>query len=76
MHEIRVFWIIFYSGSTITFYFADQLFNFSIRCRFKKTCSPQVPRPILFGAKLICAGVVIVVAAYSSGNVGIGVVIS
>ena len=42
----------------------------------KKSCGRQVPLPILFDAKLSYAGAVMVVSAYSSRNVALGVLIS
>ena len=72
------------SSSTSSFILAAPLpFTLQINClilalngMLKKSCGRQVPLPILFGAKLSCAGVVIVVAANSSRNVGLGIVIS
>ena len=67
------------SSSTSSFILAAPLpFTLQINClilalngMLKKSCGRQVPLPILFGAKLSCAGVVIVVAANSSRNVGL-----
>ncbi|MDS9950324.1 MAG: putative manganese transporter [Planktomarina sp.] len=66
----------FVAATLLLFYGAERLFNFDIGSALKKARSLQVPLAALLGATPGCGGAVIVVAAYSSGNVGFGAVVA
>ena len=66
----------FVAATLLLFYGADRLFNFDIVSALKKARGLQVPLAALLGATPGCGGAVIVVAAYSSGNVGFGAVVA
>ena len=66
----------FVAATLLLFYGAECLFNFDIGSALKKARGLQVPLAALLGATPGCGGAVIVVAAYSSGNVGFGAVVA
>ena len=66
----------FVAATLIIFYGAERLFKFDIGSVLKKARGLQVPLAALLGATPGCGGAVVVVAAYSSGNVGFGAVVA
>lgn len=67
---------VFVAATLILFYGAERLFNFDIGSALKNARGAQVPLAALLGATPGCGGAVVVVAAYSSGNVGFGAVVA
>lgn len=61
---------VFVAATLMLFYGAERLFNFDIGSALKNARGAQVPLAALLGATPGCGGAVVVVAAYSSGNVG------
>jgi len=66
----------FVAATLLLFYGAERLFNFDIGQSLKNAKGWQVPMAALLGATPGCGGAVVVVAAYSSGNVGFGAVVA
>lgn len=66
----------FVAATLLLFYGAERLFNFDIGQSLKGAKGWQVPMSALLGATPGCGGAVVVVAAYSSGNVGFGAVVA
>lgn len=66
----------FVAATLLLFYGAERVFNFDIGTSLKNAGIWQVPIASLMGATPGCGGAVIVVAAYSSGNVGFGAVVA
>lgn len=66
----------FVAATLLIFYGAERLFNFDIGQSLKNAKGWQVPMAALLGATPGCGGAVVVVAAYSSGNVGFGAVVA
>jgi hypothetical protein len=66
----------FVAATLLLFYGAERLFNFDIGSALKKSRGFQVPLAALLGATPGCGGADVVVAAYSSGNVGFGAVVA
>lgn len=66
----------FVAATLLLFYGAERLFKFDIGTGLKNSKGLQVPLAALLGATPGCGGAVIVVAAYSSGNVGFGAVVA
>jgi len=66
----------FVAATLILFYGAERLFNFDIGTSLRNARRAQVPLAALLGAIPGCGGAVVVVAAYSSGNVGFGAVVA
>ncbi|MGB0798193.1 MAG: putative manganese transporter [Planktomarina sp.] len=66
----------FVATTLILFYGAERVFKFDIGSALKNAKSLQVPMAALLGATPGCGGAVVVVAAYSSGNVGFGAVVA
>lgn len=66
----------FVAATLLLFYGAEKLFRFNIGSALKNSSFAQVPIAALLGATPGCGGAVIVVAAYSSGNVGFGAVVA
>ena len=66
----------FGAATLFLFYGAERAFRFDIGSALKKSGSFQVPLAALLGATPGCGGAVVVVAAYSSGNVGFGAVVA
>jgi hypothetical protein len=67
---------VFVAATLLLFYGAERLFNFDIGASLKNARGFQVPLAALLGATPGCGGAVVVVAAYSSGNVGFGAVVA
>ena len=67
---------VFVAATLMLFYGAERLFNFDIGTALKNARGAQVPLAALLGATPGCGGAVVVVAAYSSGNVGFGAVVA
>jgi len=67
---------VFVAATLLLFYGAERLFNFDIGKSLKSAGFAQVPLAALLGATPGCGGAVVVVAAYSSGNVGFGAVVA
>ncbi len=66
----------FVAATLLLFYGAERLFNFDIGESLRKARGFQVPLASILGATPGCGGAVVVVAAYSSGNVGFGAVVA
>ncbi len=66
----------FVAATLLLFYGAERVFNFNIGEALKNAKGFQVPLAALLGATPGCGGAVVVVAAYSSGNVGFGAVVA
>ena len=66
----------FVAATLLLFYGAERLFKFNIGEALKGAKGFQVPLAALLGATPGCGGAVVVVAAYSSGNVGFGAVVA
>lgn len=66
----------FVAATLLLFYGAERIFNFDIGEALKKAKGYQVPLAALLGTTPGCGGAVVVVAAYSSGNVGFGAVVA
>lgn len=66
----------FVAATLLLFYGAERVFNFDIGLALKGAKKWQVPMAALLGATPGCGGAVVVVAAYSSGNVGFGAVVA
>ncbi len=67
---------VFVGATLLLFYGAEKLFRFDIGSALKGARGWQVPMAALMGATPGCGGAVVVVAAYSSGNVGFGAVVA
>jgi len=67
---------VFVAATLLLFYGAERLFHFDIGASLKNARAFQVPLAALLGATPGCGGAVVVVAAYSSGNVGFGAVVA
>ncbi|WP_456386789.1 putative manganese transporter [Profundibacter sp.] len=66
----------FVAATLLLFYGAERLFKFDIGEALRDAKGYQVPLASLLGATPGCGGAVVVVAAYSSGNVGFGAVVA
>jgi Putative, 10TM heavy-metal exporter len=66
----------FVAATLLLFYGAERLFNFDIGDALRNARGFQVPLASILGATPGCGGAVVVVAAYSSGNVGFGAVVA
>lgn len=66
----------FVAATLLLFYGAERIFKFDIGQALKKAKGYQVPLAALLGTTPGCGGAVVVVAAYSSGNVGFGAVVA
>jgi len=67
---------VFVAATLLMFYGAERLFGFDIGQSLKTAKGFQVPLAALLGSTPGCGGAVVVVAAYSSGNVGFGAVVA
>ncbi len=67
---------VFVAATLLMFYGAERAFRFDIGRALKGARGWQVPMAALMGATPGCGGAVVVVAAYSSGNVGFGAVVA
>ena len=66
----------FVAATLLLFYGAERVFRFDIGAALKKSKRFQVPLAALLGTTPGCGGAVVVVAAYSSGNVSFGAVVA
>lgn len=66
----------FVATTLLIFYGAERVFNFNLGSALRNSKGWQVPLSALLGATPGCGGAVVVVAAYSSGNVGFGAVVA
>lgn len=66
----------FVATTLILFYGMEKLMGFDLGDTLRNARSFQVPLAALLGATPGCGGAVVVVAAYSSGNVGFGAVVA
>lgn len=66
----------FVAATLLLFYGAERVFKFDIGEALRGAKGFQVPLASLLGATPGCGGAVVVVAAYSSGNVGFGAVVA
>lgn len=67
---------VFVAATLLLFYGAERLFNFNLGSALKNSGVAQVPLAALLGSTPGCGGAVMVVAAYSSGNVSFGAVVA
>jgi hypothetical protein len=66
----------FVAATLLIFYGAERLFHFDMGQALKGSKRWQVPIASVLGATPGCGGAIVVVAAYSSGNVGFGAVVA
>ena len=66
----------FVAATLLLFYGAERVFRFNIGTALKNSRGFQLPLAALMGATPGCGGAVVVVAAYTSGNVGFGAVVA
>lgn len=66
----------FVAATLLLFYGAERVFDFDIGQSLKKAKGWQLPLAAILGATPGCGGAVVVVAAYSSGNVSFGAVVA
>ncbi len=66
----------FVAATLLLFYGAEKIFKFDLGTVLRNANAFQVPAAAILGATPGCGGAVIVVAAYSSGNVGLGAVVA
>lgn len=67
---------VFVAATLLLFYGAERVFGFDLGRSLRRAGKFQVPLAALLGATPGCGGAVVVVAAYSSGNVGFGAVVA
>jgi len=67
---------VFVAATLLLFYGSERLFSFDIGATLRGARGWQVPLAALLGATPGCGGAVIVVAAYTSGNAGLGAVVA
>ncbi|TCO72906.1 putative manganese transporter [Rhodovulum euryhalinum] len=67
---------VFVAATLLLFYGSERLFRFDMGTVLRHARGWQVPMAALLGATPGCGGAVIVVAAYTSGNVGMGAVVA
>lgn len=67
---------VFVAATLLLFYGAERVFRFDLGDQLSRARGWQVPLAALLGATPGCGGAVIVVAAYSSGHVGLGAVVA
>lgn len=67
---------VFVAATLALFYGAERLFGIDLGAVLRRARSAQVPIAAALGAIPGCGGAVVVVAAYSSGNVGFGAVVA
>ncbi len=66
----------FVATTLLIFYGAERLFRFNLGNALRNARGFQVPLAALLGTTPGCGGAVVVVAAYTSGNVGFGAVVA
>lgn len=67
---------VFVAATLLIFYGAERVLGFDLGRSLRNAGRAQVPLAALLGATPGCGGAVVVVAAYSSGNVGFGAVVA
>lgn len=67
---------VFVAATLLLFYGAERVFGFDLGRSLRVAGRAQVPFAALLGATPGCGGAVVVVAAYTSGNVGFGAVVA
>ena len=67
---------VFVAATLLLFYGSERLFRYDMGAALRRARGWQVPLAALLGATPGCGGAVIVVAAYTSGNVGLGAVVA
>ncbi len=67
---------VFVAATLLLFYGAERVFHFDLGRSMRGAGWAQVPLAALLGTTPGCGGAVVVVAAYSSGNVGFGAVVA
>ncbi|ARE39051.1 putative manganese transporter, 11 TMS [Rhodovulum sp. P5] len=67
---------VFVAATLLLFYGSERLFKYDMGATLKRARFWQVPMASFLGATPGCGGAVIVVAAYTSGNVGLGAVVA
>ncbi|MEE9452794.1 MAG: putative manganese transporter [Paracoccaceae bacterium] len=66
----------FVATTLLLFYGVERLFNFELGAALRKSKHFQIPLSALLGATPGCGGAVVVVAAYTAGNVSFGAVVA
>ncbi len=66
----------FVATTLLIFYGVERIFKFELGAALRKSKHFQIPLSALLGATPGCGGAVVVVAAYSSGNVSFGAVVA
>lgn len=66
----------FVAATLLIFYGSERLFNYNLGSALRNSRHFQIPLSALLGATPGCGGAVIVVAAYTSGNVSFGAVVA
>ena len=66
----------FVAATLLIFYGSERLFNYNLGSALRNSKHFQIPLSSLLGATPGCGGAVIVVAAYTSGNVSFGAVVA
>ncbi|MHC0054533.1 putative manganese transporter [Actibacterium sp. D379-3] len=67
---------VFVAATLLLFYGAERLFHFDMGTALRSAKRWQVPVAAFLGATPGCGGAVVVVAAYSSGHVGLGAMVA
>ena len=67
---------VFVAATLMLFYGAEKIFGFDLGQVFKNARLTQVPLAAILGATPGCGGAVVVVAAFSAGNVSMGAVVA
>ena len=67
---------VFVAATLALFYGAERLFGFNLGAVLRRSGLLSVPVAAVLGAMPGCGGAIVVVAAYSSGNVGFGAVVA
>lgn len=66
----------FVATTLLLFYGVERLFNFELGAALRNSKRFQIPLSAMLGATPGCGGAVVVVAAYTSGNVSFGAVVA
>ncbi|NOR62363.1 MAG: hypothetical protein GQ535_07725, partial [Rhodobacteraceae bacterium] len=66
----------FVATTLLLFYGVERLFNFELGAALRNAKGWQIPISALLGSTPGCGGAVVVVAAYTSGNVSFGAVVA
>jgi len=76
IHDAYVQVSVFVAATLLIFYSSEKLFGFNIGRYLRDARLMQVPLAAVLGATPGCGGAIVVVAAYTSGNVGFGAVVA